>query len=80
VHVHIHDLVLRGFAPQQRSTLVGDLQTELKRLLAESPDIAAIGNRNLASLRQGNLSIIGGVAPTSVGTLAARHIVRELKR
>lgn len=81
IKVTIDTLVLRGFAPEQRQTLTAGLQAELGRLLADPQDAAAFGrSRDVDSLPDGRLRVAAGTSPQRIGSLAARHIVREVTR
>mgnify|MGYP001311031986 FL=1 len=81
IKVTIDALVLRGFAPEQRQALTAGLQAELGRLLADRQTAAAFGNsRSVESLPDGRLRVAAGTSPQRIGSLAARHIVREVTR
>ena len=81
MRVTIDALVLRGFAPEQRQALTAGLQTELGRLLSGPQNAAAFGrSRAVDSLPNGRLRVAAGTSPQRIGSLAARHIVREVTR
>ena len=81
IKVTIDTLVLRGFAPEQRQALTAGLQDELGLLLSGPQNAAAFGSsRRVDSLPDARLRVAAGTSPQRLGSLAARHIVREVTR
>lgn len=81
VVIHIDELVLRGFRPEDRHAIAEGLQAELARLYAASPDalrtLAGLGST--ARLRVGEVSIAPGTRPAGVGAQLATGIQRGIK-
>ena len=78
--IHIDELVLRGFRPEDRHAIAEGLQAELARLYATSPDAlqALTGRGDVARLRIGEVSVTAGSRPARVGRQLAGGIQRGL--
>lgn len=81
VVIHIDELVLRGFRPEDRHAIAEGLQAELARRYAASPDAqqALTGLGNVARLRAGEVALAPGAGPAQVGCQLADGLQRSLK-
>lgn len=81
VVIHIDELVLRGFRPEDRHAIAAGLQAELTRLYAASPEaVQALASRgDMARLRIGNVNLTPGTRPGQVGSQLAEGIHRGFK-
>lgn len=81
VVIHIDELVLRGFRPEDRHAIAEGLQAELARLYATSPDAlqALAGRGSTARLCVGEVPIAPGTRPAQVGGVLATGILRGIK-
>lgn len=81
VVIHIDELVLRGFRPEDRHAIAEGLQAELARLYAASPDaVQALASRgDTARLRIGDVNLTPGTRPGQVGSQLAEGIHRGFK-
>ncbi len=81
VVIHIDELVLRGFRPEDRHAIAEGLQAELARLYAASPDAlrALTGLGSTARLRVGEVSVAAGSRPARVGSLLAEGLQRGMQ-
>ena len=81
VVIHIDELVLRGFRPEDRHAIAAGLQAELARLYATSPDAlqALTGRGDVARLRIGEVSVTAGSRPARVGSLLAEGLQRGMQ-
>lgn len=81
VVIHIDELVLRGFRPEDRHAIAASLGTELERLYATSPEglQALAGRGDVARLRIGNVALAAGAGPAQVGSQLAEGLQRGLQ-
>lgn len=81
VVIHIDELVLRGFRPEDRHAIAEGLQAGLTRLYAASPEaVQALASRgDMARLRIGNVNLTPGTRPGQVGSQLAEGIHRGFK-
>ena len=80
IRVTIDALVLRGFAPEQRQALTAGLQAELRRLLSDPENAAALGgSRAIARLPASKLQVDAKTSPRRMGALAARQVARMVR-
>ena len=78
IRVTIDKLVLNGFSPEQRKTLVAEFHGELERELSGLAAQAAWGPRTVPVLRLRQQATKPGVA--GIGTTVARRIGGGVKR
>lgn len=81
VVIHIDELVLRGFRPEDRHAIAEGLQAELARLYAASPDAlqALAGLGSAPRMRIGEVSVAAGTRPAQVGSLLAGGLQRGMQ-
>lgn len=81
VVIHIDELVLRGFRPEDRHAIAAGLQAELTHLYATSPEAlqALAGQGGVARLRIGEVPVAAGARPARVGAQLASGIHRGIK-
>jgi len=80
VRVTIDRLVLRGFRAEQRDAVAAALQAELQRQFGDSFTLQALGaSRSIGSLSPKPINMPATAAPRTIGTQAARRLVRSLR-
>lgn len=81
VELRIEELVLDGFAPQDRYAIGDALERELMRLLAEEGTPAALSRSGeIERIDSGDFTARPGAAPASIGVQAAQAIYRGFRR
>lgn len=82
IQLHIDELVMRGFEPQDRDPVVAGLRAELVRLLSDPASHAALGPSRAVSRLMVNRWPVAAPAgaPARTGQIAAQHIARGLTR
>ena len=81
VTLHVDQLVLSGFRPEERHGVAAGLQRELIRMLSD-PQTARqlLKQGDVSRLRLGKITIRHGTDSPQVGTQVARGIDRSMKR
>jgi hypothetical protein len=81
VNLHIEEMVLHGFAPQDRYRIGDAVQHELARLLSTrgAPSALRAGSEH-ARLGAGSFNVTPGAEAKKVGQGVARAVYGELKR
>jgi phage head maturation protease len=81
IHLHIDQLVLRGFRPEDRHGFAIGLQRELARMLSDTQTATQLAKRgDLSRLSLGRLTIRHGDTPQQLGAHVARRIGRGTNR
>lgn len=76
VVVHIDELVLKGFRPEDRHAVAGALRTELARRLTDARAVQSLLSRgDVARLNVGTFRVSADARPSATGTMAAQSIV-----
>jgi hypothetical protein len=79
VRITIDQLVLKGFAPEQRDAIAAGLATELQRYFSDAERARAVGaNRFVPSTRAPAIALTVASKPFQVGVLAGRQLARSL--
>jgi len=81
VELHIEELILYGFAPEDRYRIGEAVERELANLLAERGMPQSMDNGlEIAGLNVGDISIAKGARPEAIGAQVARAVYGGLKR
>ena len=81
VKLHIEELVLDGFPPQDRQRMARAVQQELTRLLSRGPVPSALtGGGTIARLDGGEFHVRHGMNPEQTGAQVARNLYGGLTR
>jgi len=81
VELHIEELILHGFAPEDRYRIGEAVERELANLLAERGMPQSMDNGlEIAGLNVGDISIAKGARPEAIGAQVARAVYGGLKR
>ena len=81
VKLHIEELVLHGFPPQDRQRIAQAVQQELTRLLSQGPVPSALtGGGAIPQLDGGEFHVRHGATPEQTGAQVARNLYGGLKR
>lgn len=77
VRLSIDRLVLRGFSPAQRDTIVADMLAEISQGLGTADAPASLGEtRSVAELRAAASPAVSGASP---GAAAGRALLQSLR-
>jgi hypothetical protein len=74
VELHIDELVLDGFAPQDRFRIGSAVEHELTRLLSGHADAASFFAAELRRVDGGSFSMRHGSRPETIGSQVARAV------
>lgn len=80
VELHIEELILHGFAPEDRYRIGEAVEKELANLLAERGMPVLENGLKIAGLNVGDISIVKGARPEAIGAQVARAVYGGLKR
>jgi hypothetical protein len=80
VELHIEELILHGFAPEDRYRIGEAVEKELSNLLAERGMTVLENGLEIAGLNVGDISIAKGARPEAIGAQVARAVYGGLKR
>lgn len=81
VKLHIEELILHGFAPQDRYRIAQAVESELARLLAENePPRSLSKSVEIPSLDVGTFEVVMDSTPNSIGVQIAQSLHRGLVR
>jgi hypothetical protein len=81
VELHIEELVLRGFSPDECYSIREAIEHELVRLLTEIGIPALLTqSSDMARLEAGSIDIVSGSKPNMVGIQVAQSVYQGLNR
>jgi len=80
VELHIEELILHGFAPEDRYRIGEAVEKELANLLVEQGMPVLENGLEIAGLNFGDISIAKGARPEAIGAQVARAVYGGLKR
>jgi hypothetical protein len=75
IHLHIEELVLHNFAPNDRYVIADAVERELSRLLAADGVSHSLGdNSNRPRVDAGNFQVAPGAKTTAIGAQIAQSV------
>jgi hypothetical protein len=80
VDLHIEELIMHGFAPEDRYRIGDAVEKELANLLAERGMPPLENGLEIAGLNVGDILIAKGAKPQAIGAQVARAVYGGLKR
>lgn len=81
IELHIEELILHGFAPQDRFRISEAVQNELTRLLAceKLPSVPLQRNLEFPRLDAGSFHVRAGERPESIGIHIGQKVFESMK-
>jgi len=80
IELHINELIMHGFAPEDRYRIGEAVEKELANLLTERGMPPQENGLEIAGLNVGDISIAKGARPEAIGAQVARAVYGGLKR
>jgi hypothetical protein len=80
VEVHIEELVLHGFAPEDRYRIGEAVEKELAILLARQGIPSLKDGLEIEDMNAGKITVARGAVPEATGAQIARAVYKEMRK